>query len=150
MDRILSGVVNELTGKPNRRFVWAEMSFFMRWFSSQTRDMRDAFSALVARGQIEFVGGGWVQNDEANPAPEDVIDQACTPRMHPCDHCVCAAVHTVTVSVLTSLLVCSITVCALFLVALRVCSSRPSLTRSPRVMSIYCLCSVFGPVSLGK
>ena len=68
-------MVRELTGKPERKFVWAELSFFMRWFSSQTRDMRDAFAALVSNGQVEFVGGGWVQNDEANPAPEEVIDQ---------------------------------------------------------------------------
>ena len=28
VDRILSGVVRELTGKPERKFVWAELSFF--------------------------------------------------------------------------------------------------------------------------
>ena len=75
MDKILSGVVTELTGRPDRRFVWAESSFFMRWYSSQSRDMREAFTALVHNGQIEFIGGGWVQNDEANPTPEDIIDQ---------------------------------------------------------------------------
>jgi hypothetical protein len=75
VDKILSGVVRELTGRPDRKFIWAEISFFMRWYSSQTRDMREAFAALVRNGQIEFVGGGWVQNDEANPSPEEVIDQ---------------------------------------------------------------------------
>jgi len=42
--------------------------------------LADAFTpfaarALVARGQIEFTGGGWVQNDEAITRFEDTIDQ---------------------------------------------------------------------------
>jgi len=32
----------------------------------------------VARGQIEFVNGGWVQNDEASPDPVSLIGQMTT------------------------------------------------------------------------
>jgi hypothetical protein len=30
---------------------------------------------MVDNGQIEFVGGGWVQNDEANPDYPAIINQ---------------------------------------------------------------------------
>ena len=32
----------------------------------------------MARGQIEFVNGGWVQNDEASPDPVSLIGQMTT------------------------------------------------------------------------
>ena len=75
VNRILSSVVGELSKNPDRRFVWAESSFFMRWFESESEEIRTQFRALVASGQVEFVGGGWVQNDEANPDFGAVISQ---------------------------------------------------------------------------
>lgn len=67
VSRILSSVVEQLKGSTARRFVWAEISFFMRWFEVQPPSVQADVRALVANGQFEFVGGGWVQNDEANP-----------------------------------------------------------------------------------
>lgn len=87
---------------PARRFVWAETSFFVRWYDDQPAAVQQAracaalrsprmadrapaasppaqrVAAVVASGQLEFVGGGWVQHDEANPSLEAVVDQVCT------------------------------------------------------------------------
>jgi len=35
--------------------------------------MQAAFKRIVRRGQLEFVGGGWSQNDEVTTAYYDVI-----------------------------------------------------------------------------
>jgi hypothetical protein len=75
VSRILTGVTRALADDPSKRFVWSEISFFMRWWDSQSQDTKDTFTRLVKNGQMEFVGGGWVQNDEANPTAEAVINQ---------------------------------------------------------------------------
>jgi len=61
VDRILTNVVQELTKAPDRRFVWSEVSFFMRWWGEQAYDVKQTVRRLVQSGQLEFVGGGWVQ-----------------------------------------------------------------------------------------
>lgn len=73
--RILSNVMGELTADSARRFVWAETSFWMRWYEVQSEDMKATVKRHVDSGQLEFIGGGWVQNDEANPDPISVISQ---------------------------------------------------------------------------
>lgn len=65
---VLSGVTQQLWEDPSRRFVWSEMSFFMRWWETQAEETKSRFRTLVQRGQLEFVGAGWVQHDEANPS----------------------------------------------------------------------------------
>ena len=65
---VLSGVTQQLWEDPSRRFVWSEMSFFMRWWETQAEETKTRFRTLVQRGQLEFVGAGWVQHDEANPS----------------------------------------------------------------------------------
>jgi alpha-mannosidase II len=72
---ILSSVTRELEADPARRFVWAEISFFMRWYEAQSDSIKDKLAGFVRSGQFEFVGGGWVQNDEANPSYESIISQ---------------------------------------------------------------------------
>ena len=69
---ILSGVLSQLWADRSRRFVWAEISFFtmvdhpeLREPERQTLVDRDSWSSSV----------GWVQNDEANPTLESVINQ---------------------------------------------------------------------------
>jgi hypothetical protein len=71
---ILSGVTQQLWEDPSRRFVWSEMSFFMRWWETQTEETKTRFRTLVRRGQLEFVGAGWVQHDEANPSYDSSKD----------------------------------------------------------------------------
>ncbi len=75
MASILSAVTEELSKDSSRRFIWAEISFFARWFETLSSAQRARFTALVRSGQLEFVGGGWVQNDEANPTPDAVVNQ---------------------------------------------------------------------------
>lgn len=63
-----------------RRFVWSETSFFSKWYESlgpTDKRLRDVH-LLVETGRLEFVGGGWVQHDEANPGPEEVVNQIAT------------------------------------------------------------------------
>jgi len=75
VSRILSSVTQQLLADPSRRFVWAETSFFMRWYESQGTSMQADVRRMISEGQLEFVGGGWVQNDEANPDYASTIAQ---------------------------------------------------------------------------
>ena len=56
----------------SRRFVWARSASLSGGGSPELQD-RERFKTLVDRGQLEFIGGGWVQNDEARHF--DVINQ---------------------------------------------------------------------------
>jgi hypothetical protein len=49
--------------------------FFERWYERQSKETKEKFKTLVKNGQWEFVGGGWVQNDEANPSAFGIINQ---------------------------------------------------------------------------
>eukprot|EP00029_Vermamoeba_vermiformis_P007896 TRINITY_DN3546_c0_g1_i1.p1 TRINITY_DN3546_c0_g1~~TRINITY_DN3546_c0_g1_i1.p1 ORF type:complete len:1137 (-),score=300.82 TRINITY_DN3546_c0_g1_i1:18-3428(-) len=75
VSRILTNVVNELSKDPTRTFVWAEISFFERWYETQSDDVKTKLKKLIDNKQFEFVAGGWVQNDEANAHYHQVIDQ---------------------------------------------------------------------------
>jgi hypothetical protein len=48
-----------------------------QWWSDPlvSEAQRNQLRALVANGQMEWVGGGWVQNDEAITRFEDQLDQ---------------------------------------------------------------------------
>ena len=72
---IISGVVNELLTDTSKRFVWSETVFFQRWYERQNIETKQALKKLIANGQWEFVGGGWVQNDEANPSLYGIVNQ---------------------------------------------------------------------------
>ena len=47
----------------------------MRWGREQSEAMRDIVRHLVASGRLDFVNGGWVQNDEAASHYVGMIDQ---------------------------------------------------------------------------
>lgn len=55
VSRILDSVVAELGRAPGRRFVWAEMSFFMRWYAEKDADVRARVAALVRAAPRLFV-----------------------------------------------------------------------------------------------
>lgn len=76
--RILDSVTAALAADPAKRFVWAETIWLAKWWPLQNATTRATFRQLVAAGQIEFVGGGWVQNDETMVTFDDVIDQTTT------------------------------------------------------------------------
>jgi hypothetical protein len=71
---ILNAVVKELEASPNRTFAWCEVCFFARWYAEQSVRKRAVVQRLVAGGQLEFVGGGWVQHDEALPTVGGMLD----------------------------------------------------------------------------
>lgn len=62
--------------RPSLRFHVS--SFFNRWYESLGTAEKSQFKSLIRSGQIEFVNGGWVQNDEANPDPVAMINQMTT------------------------------------------------------------------------
>ncbi|XP_077862730.1 LOW QUALITY PROTEIN: lysosomal alpha-mannosidase-like [Saccoglossus kowalevskii] len=71
---ILDSVVGLLQGSSHRKFVYVEMAFFMRWWRQQNEEMRNIIKDLVNKGQLQFAGGGWSQNDEAATHYTAIID----------------------------------------------------------------------------
>ena len=72
---ILDSVIPALEANPTRRFIYVEIAFFSRWWLQQTPAMQARVKALVERGQLEFINGGWCMNDEATTHYNAIIDQ---------------------------------------------------------------------------
>ncbi|XP_067871703.1 alpha-mannosidase 2x isoform X6 [Heterodontus francisci] len=72
---ILNNMLVKLQEDPRRRFIWAEISFFSKWWDNIDTQRRAAVRRLAANGQLEFVTGGWVMTDEANSHYFAMIDQ---------------------------------------------------------------------------
>eukprot|EP01119_Soliformovum_irregulare_P019887 TRINITY_DN6388_c0_g1_i4.p1 TRINITY_DN6388_c0_g1~~TRINITY_DN6388_c0_g1_i4.p1 ORF type:complete len:1028 (+),score=331.23 TRINITY_DN6388_c0_g1_i4:166-3084(+) len=72
---ILSNVHRHLNSNPDKTFIWAEVSFFKLWWETQPLNIKEDVKRMVKSGQWEFVGGGWVQNDEAAASLDVVIGQ---------------------------------------------------------------------------
>lgn len=49
--------------------------YFKQWFESQSEYTQKIVKHLIQTGRLEFVGGGWIQNDEASPTYTSIIDQ---------------------------------------------------------------------------
>ncbi|KAK2107515.1 hypothetical protein P7K49_012680 [Saguinus oedipus] len=63
---ILNSMVSKLQEDPRRRFLWAEVSFFAKWWDNINAQKRAA---------LEIATGGWVMPDEANSHYFALIDQ---------------------------------------------------------------------------
>ncbi|EFA83012.1 alpha-mannosidase [Heterostelium album PN500] len=72
---ILNNVVNALLKDPSKKFNWAEIIYFKRWWDEQTDFTQSQVRQLVQNKQLEFVGGGWAQNDEAVTHYQAVLNQ---------------------------------------------------------------------------
>ncbi|GMT31407.1 hypothetical protein PFISCL1PPCAC_22704 [Pristionchus fissidentatus] len=72
---IYNTVIDEVAKDPSRRFSFAETGFLTRWTSTHTDYEKHKLQQLVKSGQIEMIGGGWVQHDEAAAHYVDIIDQ---------------------------------------------------------------------------
>ncbi|XP_064486675.1 lysosomal alpha-mannosidase-like isoform X2 [Ornithodoros turicata] len=72
---IYTNSIDALLQNRQRRYVSAENVFFSRWWTEQSPEQRQAVRKLVTSGRLQFVGGGWVQNDEACTHYTAIIDQ---------------------------------------------------------------------------
>ena len=72
---IYSAIVRALGASPSRTFGAELTVFWSQWWAEAGAEERAAARALVARGQLEFTGGGWTQSDEAITRFEDMVDQ---------------------------------------------------------------------------
>ncbi|KAI3388800.1 hypothetical protein SNEBB_010787 [Seison nebaliae] len=75
VNRILTSVVENLLRDEKRKFVYAEMAFFSRWWALQTEKKKKQVKQLVENGQFQFVLGGWCMNDEATAHYAPIIMQ---------------------------------------------------------------------------
>ncbi|XP_047972104.1 alpha-mannosidase [Salvia hispanica] len=75
VENVLDSVVVSLLRDPNRKFIFAEMAFFTRWWGEQSPEIQQVVRKLVDAGQLEFVNGGWCMHDEATTHYIDMIDQ---------------------------------------------------------------------------
>ncbi|XVF15938.1 hypothetical protein REPUB_Repub09cG0198800 [Reevesia pubescens] len=75
VQNVLDSVVAALLRDPNRKFVFAEMAFFQRWWTEQSPEIQEQVKKLVDAGQLEFINGGWCMHDEAAAHYIDMIDQ---------------------------------------------------------------------------
>ncbi|XP_017257760.1 alpha-mannosidase [Daucus carota subsp. sativus] len=75
VENTLDSVIMSLMRDPNRKFVFAEMAFFQRWWRIQNPTIQAEVRKLVDAGQLEFVNGGWCMHDEATTHYIDMIDQ---------------------------------------------------------------------------
>ena len=67
-------MIPALEFNPERKFTYVEQAFFTRWYNEQSDDMKERVKALVSKGQLSFVNGGWCMHDEATPSFADMID----------------------------------------------------------------------------
>ncbi|KAF5753052.1 hypothetical protein HS088_TW01G00970 [Tripterygium wilfordii] len=75
VENVLDSVVEALLRDPSRKFVFAEMAFFQRWWEEQSPEIQEQVKKLVYDGRLEFINGGWCMHDEATTHYIDMIDQ---------------------------------------------------------------------------
>ena len=71
----LDTIVASLAANPNRRFTFAEIAFFSRWWRQQDDETQEMATKYVKEGRLNFVNGGYVQHDEATAHYVAMIDQ---------------------------------------------------------------------------
>jgi lysosomal alpha-mannosidase len=72
---ILDNVIDALLKNPERKFIYVEIAFFMRWWREQNEYTKEIVKNLVREGRFEFINGGWCMNDEAGTYYSAVIEQ---------------------------------------------------------------------------
>ncbi|CAI5666111.1 unnamed protein product [Oreochromis niloticus] len=72
---ILDNMVVKLSEDSRRKMIWAEISYFSKWWNDIDDQKRAAVKRLVETGQLELVTGGWVMADEANSHYFAMLDQ---------------------------------------------------------------------------
>ncbi|XP_047426391.1 alpha-mannosidase 2 [Mugil cephalus] len=72
---ILDNMLLHLGQDSRRKMIWAEISYFSKWWNDIDEQKRAAAKRLVEAGQLELVTGGWVMADEANAHYYALLDQ---------------------------------------------------------------------------
>ncbi|XP_024154787.1 alpha-mannosidase 2 isoform X3 [Oryzias melastigma] len=72
---ILDNMLLKLGEDSRRKMVWAEISYFSKWWNEIDEQKRAMVKRLVEAGQLEMVTGGWVMADEANSHYFALLDQ---------------------------------------------------------------------------
>eukprot|EP00347_Sterkiella_histriomuscorum_P019319 403342106 len=69
--RILDSLMVALKQNETRKFTYAEIYYFEKWWNNQDATTKNFVRKLIKDGRWEFVNGGWVASDEACPTFED-------------------------------------------------------------------------------
>ncbi|KAM4528259.1 alpha-mannosidase 2 isoform 2-T2 [Odontesthes bonariensis] len=72
---ILDNMLVKLGEDSRRKMIWAEISFFSKWWNDIDEQKRAMVKRLLEAGQLELVTGGWVMADEANSHYFAMLDQ---------------------------------------------------------------------------
>ncbi|KAM9328946.1 alpha-mannosidase 2 [Gastrophryne carolinensis] len=72
---ILNNMLLKLQEDKGKKFMWAEISYFSKWWDGIDNQKRDAVRKLIEQKQMEIVTGGWVMADEASSHYFSLIDQ---------------------------------------------------------------------------
>lgn len=72
---ILDSVIEELLEDPQKKFIYVESAYFFKWWDKQTPKLQEKVKELVNQGRLEFIGGAWSMNDEADTHYNSIIDQ---------------------------------------------------------------------------
>ncbi|CAJ1069855.1 Hypothetical predicted protein [Xyrichtys novacula] len=72
---ILDNMLIKLSEDSRRRMIWAEISYFSKWWAELDDQKRQMVKRLLKAGQLELVTGGWVMADEANSHYFALLDQ---------------------------------------------------------------------------
>ena len=74
-DKIHSTIIKQLKANENSTFAICEIGFFKSYYDDLNEQSKKDVKKLIANGQIEFVNGGLVSNDEAVTYYSDIILQ---------------------------------------------------------------------------
>jgi lysosomal alpha-mannosidase len=72
---ILNTMLSSLSSDSQRTFTYTEISYFEKWYKQQNEGNKLLVKKFVEEKRLEFLLGGWVMNDEADPYYQDIIDQ---------------------------------------------------------------------------
>ncbi|XP_074546825.1 alpha-mannosidase 2 [Halichoeres trimaculatus] len=72
---ILDNMLIKLSADARRKMIWAEISYFSKWWGELDEQKREMVRRLLKEGQLELVTGGWVMADEANSHYFALLDQ---------------------------------------------------------------------------
>ncbi|KAF7819347.1 putative alpha-mannosidase [Senna tora] len=75
VQNVLDSLVSALLADKNRKFIYVEQAFFLRWWKDQSEAIKHVVKKFVSSGQLEFINGAMCMHDEAATHYIDMIDQ---------------------------------------------------------------------------